>query len=95
MEVRELTEEQFEEFLNGFKNSSMYQSVEYALTMKNQQYKTMYYGLNNEGEIKAATLILIEKINGFKYALAPRGYLIDYEDKNLLRFYKIIKKKIK
>ena len=95
MEVRELTEEQFEEFLNGFKNSSMYQSVEYALTMKNQQYKTMYYGLNNEGEIKAATLILIEKINGFKYALAPRGYLIDYEDKNLLEdFTKLLRKKL-
>lgn len=84
MEVRELTEEQFEEFLKNFKNSSMYQSVEYALTMNNQDYKTMYYGLESDGEIKAATLILIEKIHGFKYALAPRGYLLDYEDKNLL-----------
>ena len=95
MKVRELTEEQFEEFLKKCKNSSMYQSTEYALTMNNQDYKTMYYGLESEGEIKAATLILIEKIHGFKYALAPRGYLIDYEDKNLLTdFTKLLRKKL-
>ena len=95
MEVRELTEEQFEEFLNNYKNSSMYQSVEYALTMNNQNYKTLYYGLESDGEIKAATLILIEKIHGFKYALAPRGYLIDYEDETLLNnFTNLLKKKL-
>lgn len=95
MEVRELTEEQFEEFLNNYKNSSMYQSVEYALTMNNQNYKTLYYGLESDGEIKAATLILVEKIHGFKYALAPRGYLIDYEDETLLNnFTNLLKKKL-
>ena len=73
----------------------MYQSTEYALTMNNQDYKTMYYGLESEGEIKAATLILIEKIHGFKYALAPRGYLINYEDKSLLTdFTKLLRKKL-
>ena len=95
MKVRELTEEQFEEFLKKCKNSSMYQSTEYALTMNNQDYKTIYYGLESDEEIKAATLILIEKIHGFKYALAPRGYLIDYEDKNLLTdFTKLLRKKL-
>lgn len=95
MEVRELTEEQFEDFIKNYKNPSMYQSVEYALTMNNQKYKTLYYGLDNDGEIKAATLILIEKIHGFKYALAPRGYLIDYEDEKLLSdFTNLLKKKL-
>ena len=95
MEVRELTEEQFEEFLKNYKNSSMYQSVEYALTMNSQDYKTMYYGLEVEGEIKAATLILIEKVHGFKYSLAPRGYLIDYEDNKLLTdFTNLLRKKL-
>ena len=84
MEVRELTEEQFEEFLKNYKNSSMYQSTEYALTMNNQNYKTLFFGLESDGEIKAATLILVEKIHGFKYALAPRGYLIDYDNFELL-----------
>ena len=95
MEVRELTEQQFEEFLKNHKNSSMYQSVEYALTMNNQNYKTLYYGLESDGEIKAATLILVEKNHGFKYALAPRGYLIDYEDETVLNnFTNLLKKKL-
>lgn len=95
MEVRELTEEQFEEFIKKYNNSSMYQSTEYALTMNNQNYKTLYYGLENEGEIKAATLILVEKIHGFKYAIAPKGYLIDYEDRILLEeFTNLLRKKL-
>lgn len=95
MKVKELSEEQFEEFLKKFKISSMYQSVEYALTMNNQGYKTKYYGLESDGEIKAASLILIEKIHGFKYALAPRGFLIDYEDKYLLtEFTNLLKKEL-
>lgn len=95
MEVRKLTEEQFEDFIKKCKISSMYQSVEYALTMNNQNYKTEYYGLESEGDIKAATLILIEKIHGFKYALAPRGYLMDYTDEYILKnFTNLLRKEL-
>lgn len=95
MELRELTNEQFEEFIKNNKVSSMYQSVEYAMTMNNQNYQTLYYGLEDEGKIKAASLILIEKINKFKYALAPRGFIIDYEDFELLTtFTNLLKKKL-
>ena len=93
MEVRELTEEEFDNFLKSSKNSSIYQSVEYALTMNNQNYKTMYYGLESDGKIKVASLVLIEKVHGFKYALAPRGFLIDYEDKALIENFTILLKK--
>ena len=95
MEVKELTEEQFESFLKKYKNSSMYQSTEYASVMNNQSYKTVYYGIESDGEIKAATLLLIEKMHGFKYALAPKGFLIDYEDKLLLQnFTNMLKRKL-
>lgn len=93
MQLRELTNEQFEEFLKNNKTSSMYQSVEYALVMNKQDCNTLYYGLEDEGNIKAATLLLIEKSHGFKYALAPRGYLIDYENKELLTTFTDLLKK--
>ena len=93
MEVRELTNEEFENFTKDFKISSLYQSVEYANTMKLQKKKTILLGLDNEGEIKAASLVLIEKINGFKYATAPRGFIADYEDTETLeKFTKLISK---
>lgn len=93
MKIRELTNEQFEDFLKTSKISSMYQSVEYALTMNNQNYKAMYLGLEDEGTIKAASLILIEKLNHFKYALAPRGFLIDYTNYELLSTFTNLLKK--
>ena len=93
MEVRELTNEEFENFTKDFKISSLYQSVEYANTMKLQKKKTILLGLDNEGEIKATSLVLIEKINGFKYATAPRGFIADYEDTETLeKFTKLISK---
>lgn len=93
MELRELTNDQFEEFIKSRKVSSMYQSVEYGLTMNNQNYKTLYLGLEDENEIKAASLILIEKYNMFKYALAPRGFIIDYDDTELLKTFTNLLKK--
>ena len=93
MEVRELTNEEFENFSKNSKVSSLYQSTEYANTMKLQNKKVLLLGMENEGEIKAASLILIERINGFKYATAPRGFLLDYDDENILtKFTELVKK---
>ena len=48
MKVRELTNEEFENFTKGHKISSLYQSVEYANTMKLQNYKTFLLGLDDD-----------------------------------------------
>ena len=73
--------------------SSLYQSVEYANTMNLQKTKTILLGMESDGEIKAASLILIEKINGFKYASAPRGFILDYEDTEILeKFTELVTK---
>ncbi len=73
----------------------MYQSVEYALTMNKQNYNTIYYGLEEDGKILAASLILVQKLHGFKYAEAPRGFIIDYENFELLQtFTNLLKKEL-
>lgn len=86
MEFRELTNEEFDSFVNTYELSSMYQTTEYGNIMNNHNYKTMYVGLINENnKIIAASLILIEQLSKFKYAYAPRGFLIDYTDIELLK----------
>ena len=93
MEVRKLTAEEFETYIKQCKISSLYQSVEYANTMNLQKTKTILLGMESDGEIKAASLILIEKINGFKYASAPRGFILDYEDTEILeKFTELVTK---
>ncbi len=93
MFLKEITIEQFEYFLSTHNYNSIYQTSEYTLAMKNQGYTPMFLGLFDNGEIVAATAILIQNKNGFKYAYASRGFLINYEDIELVKvFTDLIKK---
>jgi len=93
MKIKLLTNEEFLEFSKKFKPSSMYQTTYYAFTMNNQEYDSMFVGLMDGNVLKAASLILVSKINGFKYAMAPRGLLVDYNDEDLLKKFTILLKK--
>ena len=93
MEIKELTNSEFKNFSQKFNTNSMYQTINYAFTMNEEGYDSLFLGLVDNNTIKAATLILTSKINGFKYAQAPRGYLIDFTDLSLVtEFTKQIKK---
>lgn len=85
MYIKELTNQEFNDFTDTFMYSSIYQTSEYGFIMNTQNYSSIFLGLIDEdNKIKAATLLLIEKKNMFKYAYAPKGYLIDYNNKELL-----------
>lgn len=94
MQLRELTNEEFLNFSKSYNIKSIYQTIEYAFVMNKQKFDAMFIGLVDENNnIVAASLILIEKNGHFKYAYAPRGFLIDYCNQNLLEtFTKEIKK---
>ncbi len=87
MYIKELTNEQFMNFTNLFPIKSLYQTPEYAFVMNKQGYDTVFLGLIDNNNIVAATLVLIEKKFGFKYAYAPRGFLIDYNNYHLLETF--------
>lgn len=93
MEIKLLTNAEFLEFSKKFQPSSIYQTIEYSFTMQKQGYEVLFVGLTDDNYLKAASLILVNKINGFKYGIAPRGFLIDYNDTQLLtNFTKLLKK---
>lgn len=90
MELKEISNEEFNSFVKTYDISSMYQTSEYGTVMKNHNYETIYVGLFDETDnIVAASLLLIEKLGKFKYANAPRGFLIDYNDEELLNEFTI------
>jgi len=61
--------------------------------MNNQGYESVILGFLENNKIIAASLVLIRKENGFKYAYSPKGYLLDYENYQLLNtFSNYIKK---
>lgn len=97
MEFREITSEEFNKFASKFMLSSIYQTVEYGRVMEKQKFQTIFVGMiNDTNDIVAASLLLIEKLSKFKYAYAPRGFLIDYTNYSLLEeFTESIKKFLK
>lgn len=93
MVLKQLTNAEFKAFSQNFKPSSIYQTTEYAFTMNEEGYDSFFLGLVDDSGIKAASLILVRKINGFKYAIAPRGFLIDYNNFELVnKFTSEVKK---
>ncbi len=85
MYIKELTNAEFNSFTDNFAYSSIYQTSEYGFIMNTQKFSSIFLGLlDDNNNIKAASLILIEKKHGFKYAYAPKGFLINYNDKYIV-----------
>lgn len=85
MYIKELTNEEFNSFTDKFNYYSIYQTSEYAMLMNKQNYSSMYVGfIDDLDNIVAASLILVEVKNAFKFAYAPKGFLIDYDNKFLV-----------
>lgn len=91
--MKQLTITEFIEFTANFNIHSLYQSPEYAEVMKRQGFEPLFVGMEDEGKTVAASLILIQKQNGFKYAYAPRGFLINYNNFDLLKKFTSLLKK--
>lgn len=88
MKIITLTEEEFNNFSNGHKCNTYYQSSEYANFAKvNDQYNIHYLGFVDEDSNKliGASLMLYKTLFwGYKFAYSPRGLLINYEDSNMI-----------
>ena len=92
MYIKELTNKEFNDFTDTYNTYSIYQTSEYGFIMNNQKYTSIFLGMIDNDKIVAASLILIEKTAMFKYAYAPKGFLIDYNNKYLVEeFTKLIK----
>ncbi len=93
MYIKELTNNEFNFFTETYPYFSIYQTSEYGFLMNTQNYSSIFLGMVDENnKIYGASLILIEKNSMFKYAYAPKGFLIDYSNKGLVEeFTNLIK----
>lgn len=93
MYIKELTNKEFNSFTDSFVEASIYQTSEYGFVMNTQNYNVLFLGLIDDNVIRAASLVLVEKESMFKYAYAPKGFLIDYSDKPLVEEFTTLVKK--
>ena len=87
MQIKEISIEEFEDFVDKNPLGNHYQSFQYALLMAENGYDYELIGyVDNYNHIQAASLILFKKINHiFKYGYAPKGFIVDYFNTNLLK----------
>ena len=98
MKFCELTEEEFRKFSSTHELCSFFQTPEMAMSKKEDGCNYYYVGVKNDNDIVCATLLLEYKGRLFKTFSSPRGYLIDFTNKELLKFFtdelkKFIRKK--
>lgn len=88
MEIVQITKEEFDIFAENHPNKNFYQTSSYGMLMDRHSFDDYYLALKDGNTIKAATLILIDKvIFGYKWGYCPRGFLIDFNDFNLLETF--------
>lgn len=87
MKLKNLSIFEFDKFAESHPLGSYHQSSNYALLASEQGYEYDLLGfVDNQGNIYAASLILSKKIGMFtRYGYAPKGFLIDYYNQNLLK----------
>ena len=87
MKIITLSKEEFENYSNKHKYNSYYQSTNYADYMeKNDGFNIHYLGFtDNSNHLIGASLVLYKNLFwGYKWAYAPRGFLFDYDDLNMV-----------
>lgn len=80
--------DEFEKFVSNYDQASFLQTVELANLKEELSDVPHFLGVKKDKKLVAATILLEEKsILGYKTFYAPRGFLIDYHDYDLLEFF--------
>ncbi len=85
MEFVTLTEDEFLKFSLDYPHTSFFQMPLWGEVKKDNGWTSYYVGLKDNDHVVAATLLLSKRIKFFKNMFyAPRGFLIDYDNFELL-----------
>jgi lipid II:glycine glycyltransferase (peptidoglycan interpeptide bridge formation enzyme) len=89
MRIIDLTVQEFETFADKHPLKNFCQTAVYAKLMGEKGYNFDYIGYQDDSnQIIAASLVLSKRIGGFfKFAYAPKGFLIDYYNTDLLNSF--------
>lgn len=87
MEFVELTKEEFQKFSEAREDYNIWQSVDMAEMRELSGFHSEYVGVKENGEIIAGGMLSYRVVMGYRQYYAPRGFLIDFHNKELLTFF--------
>lgn len=88
MEFCTISEKEFREFAHTSSQRTFLQTPEIGKLRQKSGWQVHYLGVKKDQKVIAATMMTsIERHFGKKEFYAPRGFLLDYSDKDLLTFF--------
>lgn len=85
MRIIKLSPEAFDKYISNTSYCSYFQTSSYGHLLSRFGLKEQYIGFEEHGQLVGAVLILYKIVfMGFKYAYAPRGIVIDYNNQRLV-----------
>ncbi len=89
MKIVNLTQTQYRNYSNVHSKRNFGQTIEYSMLARNFGKKKLFLGLLDDNDnVHAAALLIINNISPMvKEAIAPNGFLIDYNDFDLVRIF--------
>lgn len=88
MKFQEITEKEYRDYWENHPLKTFLSAPEISKLREKTNWKTYYVGVKKDKNIIAATMLLSHKRHFNKYEFySPRGYLIDFNDEELLAFF--------
>ena len=89
MKLIKLSKEEFKEFADKHEQITFHQTEEWANLKKENGWEAHYVGLKEDKKIVAGALILSKTLPIIKKKMfySPRGFLLDYKNKELLKTF--------
>lgn len=87
MKIITLSKEEFDEFATSHDYASYCQTSAYAnLKTECDDFEVHYLGFKDSGELVGASMLIFKELFwGYKFAYAPRGFLLDYSNLSLCK----------
>lgn len=88
MKFRELNEEEYKSFWENHPLKTFLSAIEISKLREKSNWITNYVGVEENNKIIAATMLLshIRRFNKYEF-YSPRGYLIDFNNKELVNYF--------
>ena len=88
MKFQEITEEEYRKYWEKHPLKTFLSAPEISKLRKEQGWETNYVGVKEKDKLIAATMLLSHKRHFNKYEFySPRGYLLDFKNKDLVTFF--------
>ena len=89
MILKEITKKTFKNFADKHEQITFHQTSEWANLKSGNGWNSYYLGLYDKNKLQAVTLLLSKELPFIKKRMfySPRGFLIDYYNKDLLKIF--------